>query len=231
MDEQARGPGRDAQSRLPTTGSIGSETEAPASKGHARTSSDDMAVADTAPQNTASSSEWTGDAPGGLLSDTTCEAILAEAQKYPKRRTALLPSLKLAQADLGHLPAAAAAEVADLVGVSHAASWELATFYSMLHLEPKGRFIVDVCVQLPCALRGGERLLRDLVEGLGVAPGQTTADGVVTLVRTPECLGGCHRAPMAKVNEEYRENLTPEATQQLIAELKQARPAAQGDAA
>jgi NADH:ubiquinone oxidoreductase subunit E len=80
---------------------------------------------------------------------------------------------------------------------------------------------VEVCVQLPCALRGAERLLQELSAGLGVAPGQITPDGEVKLVRTPECFGSCHRAPMARVNEEYRENLTPDATQALVAELKQ----------
>ena len=171
-----------------------------------------------------------GGTEGGPLSSATQEAIRAAVRRYPKTRTALLPSLKLAQAELTFLPPAAVAPVADLVGVSHAAAWELATFYSMLHLEPEGKVIVDVCVQLPCALRGGERLLQELAQGLGILAGHTTTDGQVTLRRTPECLGACHRAPMARVNDEYRENLTPESAQQLVAELNRGR-GSQEDAA
>jgi NADH-quinone oxidoreductase subunit E len=172
-------------------------------------------------------------APGKrVLSAETARRIASEVTRYPRRRTALLPSLKLAQEQLGYLPPEAVAEVAELVGVSHASAWELATFYSMLHLEPEGRVIVDVCVQLPCALRGAERLLRDLAAGLGVEPGQVTPDGMVKLVRTPECFGACHRAPMARVNDAYRDTLTPAATQALIAELNTTRvPAREGSVA
>lgn len=156
----------------------------------------------------------------GVLSAETRGKIVAEVRRFPQRRTALLPALKHAQAQVGWLPPAAIAEVAELVGVSHAAANELASFYSMLHLEPGGRVKVEVCVQLPCALAGGERLLADLADGLGIAPGEVTADGEVELIRTAECFGACHRAPMCRLNDEYREHLTPEATAQLIQELR-----------
>jgi NADH-quinone oxidoreductase subunit E len=127
----------------------------------------------------------------------------------------------LAQDEVGYLPPAVVAEVADLVGVSHAAAVELTTFYSMLRTEPAGRLRVEVCVQLPCAVAGGERLLQQLGESLELAPGETTADGAVTLIRTAECLGACHRAPMARVNAEYVESLrTPEAVATLVARLR-----------
>ena len=163
-----------------------------------------------------------GQQPRHPLSAATQEKILAEVARYPGRRTALLPALKLAQEEAGFLSPPVVAQVADLVGVSHASAWELATFYSMLRLQPEGRVRVEVCVQLPCALRGAQRLLRQLAEGLGISPGETTPDGGVTLIRTPECFGACHRAPMARVNDAYRENLTPDATEALLAELRQA---------
>jgi NADH-quinone oxidoreductase E subunit len=154
------------------------------------------------------------------LSPETQARIKAQVAAYPKPRTALLPALKLAQEEVGYLPPPVVAEVADLVGVSHAAAQELTTFYSMLRTEPGGRLHVDVCVQLPCALAGGERLLKQLAEGLSIAPGETTPDGRVTLTRTPECLGACHRAPMCRVNEAYWEHLgTPEAVGRLLAAL------------
>lgn len=155
-----------------------------------------------------------------MLSENTRAKILEECGRYPTRRTALLPALKLAQHELGYLSPEALAEVADLVGVSHASANELVTFYSMLHTRPVGDAVVEVCVQLPCAVAGGERLLRRLSDALGIAPGETTADGRVTLVRTHECFGACHRAPMCRVNERYFEHLDEAAIAALVDQLK-----------
>jgi len=149
------------------------------------------------------------------LSDGTRAAIEALAVLYPERRTALLPALKLAQADVGYLPPEVIAETADLVGVPHSAALELAVFYTMLHIEPGPATRVVVCAQLPCALRGAEGLLRDLHTGLATR----IAEGSLEVERTSECFGACHRAPMARVGETYRENLDATARQQLIAEL------------
>ena len=158
-----------------------------------------------------------------MLDPGTRERILVEVGRYPQPRTALLPALKLAQVEIGWLPPEAIAEVADLVGVSHAAANELATFYSMLKLDPGGRVRVEVCVQLPCARAGAERLLAALAGGLGIEPGQGTPDGAVELLRTSECFGSCHRAPMCRLNDEYREYVDPEATRRLIEELNAGR--------
>src|SRR5215208_4481424 len=155
-----------------------------------------------------------------ILSETTESNIRAEVSRYqPHHRTALLPSLKHAQAELGWLPPQAIARVADLVGVSHAAAAELARFYSMLHTEDHARVYVDVCVQLPCAVAGAERLLRWLSEDLDVPPGETTAEGI-RLERTSECFGSCHRAPMCRVNDDYHENLDREAARELVRILR-----------
>jgi NADH-quinone oxidoreductase subunit E len=158
-----------------------------------------------------------------LLSQETQSTILAEVRKYPQRRTALLPALKIAQDAVGWLPREAIADVADLVGVSRASANEIATFYSMLNTRHRVDMKVEVCVQLPCALRGADRLLQELADGLGIAPGETTPDGKLELHRTHECFGSCNRAPMCRLNDEYREDLTPEATRALIAELTSAR--------
>ena len=158
-----------------------------------------------------------------MLSQETHDKILAETRKYPQRRTALLPSLKLAQREVGWLPPEVIGEVAKLVGVSSAAANELATFYSMLRLDHPVDVRVEVCVQLPCALRGADRLLDQLSAGLGIASGDISPDGKIELHRTHECFGSCNRAPMCRLNDEYRENLTPEATEALIEELKSLR--------
>jgi NADH:ubiquinone oxidoreductase subunit E len=154
------------------------------------------------------------------LSESTRAEIRKLAETFPERRTALLPALKRAQAEIGYLPPPVIAETADLVGVPHAAALELVSCYTMLRTEPEGATRVVVCAQLPCALRGAERLLRDLSAGLGIQPGETTADGAVTLERTSECFGACHRAPMARVNDAYVEHLDPGATQRLLAQLR-----------
>jgi len=134
---------------------------------------------------------------------------------YPERRTALLPALKLAQADVGYLPPAAIAEAADLVGVPHSAALELARFYTMLHTEPGPARRLVVCAQLPCALRGAEGLIRDLRTGLG----PRIEAGAIEVERTSECFGACHKAPMARLDDDYRESLDGEARQRLIDEL------------
>ena len=150
------------------------------------------------------------------LSDPTRTAIGKLVSTYPERRTALLPALKLAQAEVGYLPPDTVAETANLVGVPHAAAFELVTFYTMLREKPPPAQDVVVCAQLPCALRGAEALIGDLREGLKAQ----IADGSVEIERTSECFGACHRAPMARVNGRYCENLSGENRARLIAELQ-----------
>ncbi|HEV7661893.1 MAG TPA: NAD(P)H-dependent oxidoreductase subunit E [Chloroflexota bacterium] len=149
------------------------------------------------------------------LSEQTRAAIDQLVARYPERRTALLPALKLAQADAGWLPPEAIAEAADLVGVPHSAALELAAFYTMLRTEPGPPTRVVVCAQLPCALRGAEGLIRELTHGLAAQ----IAAGSVEVERTAECFGACHRAPMARLNDAYRENLDADGRQRLIAEI------------
>jgi NADH-quinone oxidoreductase subunit E len=150
-----------------------------------------------------------------LLSNETRARIQNLATLYPERRTALLPALKLAQAEVGYLPPQAIAEAADLVGVPHSAALELVSFYTMLFAErgPARRLVV--CAQLPCALRGAEGLVRDLQTGLS----RQIEAGSVEVERTSECFGACHKAPMARLDDEYRESLDDEGRQRLINEL------------
>ena len=148
------------------------------------------------------------------LSAGTRAEIERLVARFPERRSALLPALKLAQRDAGWLPPEAIAEAADLVGVPHAAAAELSRFYTMLHTEPGPAVRVVVCAQLPCALRGAEGLIRDLRANL---EGQD-----VEVERTSECFGACHRAPMARVGDVYHENLDADARQALIQELRRA---------
>jgi NADH-quinone oxidoreductase subunit E len=151
----------------------------------------------------------------GLLSEHTRAEIRRLAAMYPERRTALLPALKLAQADVGYLPPEAIAEAADVVGVPHSAALELAQFYTMLHTQPGPARRLIVCAQLPCALRGAEGLIRDLRAGLRA---QIEA-GSIEVERVSECFGACHKAPMARLGDDYRESLDDAARRRLIDEL------------
>jgi NADH-quinone oxidoreductase subunit E len=153
------------------------------------------------------------------LSPRTRKGIAELRARFPRGRTSLLPALKLAQAEVGYLPPEVTAEVADLVGVPASAAAELVTFYTMLRDEPGGEYHVTVCVQLPCAVRGANQLLRNLSDAFGIQPGETTADGAVSLERTSECFGACHRAPMARVNDEYWESLDEQGTERLVRKL------------
>lgn len=146
------------------------------------------------------------------LSEATRSRIERLVEIYPERRTALLPALKLAQADAGYLPREHIAEAADLVGVPHSAALELAAFYTMLHTEPGPATRVVVCAQLPCALRGAEGLIRDLRAAVDSA--------AVEIERTSECFGACHRAPMARVGDEYHEGLIGDTRQRFIDGLR-----------
>jgi len=164
-----------------------------------------------------------------MLSDALKEQIRREVARYPQRKTALLPALKLAQREHGWLPPEVQKEVADAVGVPPSAATELATYYSMLHTEEPARVRVEVCIQLPCALRGAEQTVTTLCERFGAEQhghhGGTTKDKAIEVHGTVECFGACHRAPMARLagpkgGDLYREHLDEAALVQLVAEVK-----------
>jgi len=138
------------------------------------------------------------------------EAILA---RYPadQRRSAVMPLLYLAQHEYGYLQAAAIDEVAEILGISGTQVGSLVGFYSLYHDHPAGRVRMQICTDLPCALRGAESFSREVCQNLGIHLGETTADGAVT-VEEVMCLAGCDKAPMFQVQDEngihYRENQT-----------------------
>jgi NADH-quinone oxidoreductase subunit E len=130
------------------------------------------------------------------------DAVLAD---YPDRRSAILPALRIAQDEHGGwLPPEALREVAEALELAPAQVEAVASFYDMLHLEPVGRHLVEVCTNLSCALVGAQQVVEAFERELGVRPGETSEDGSVTL-RTIECAGGCGRAPVVVIDGRYRE--------------------------
>lgn len=139
---------------------------------------------------------------------------------YPQQRAALIPVLHLAQREFGHISEEVEQYVAKLLGLPVVEVHSVVTFYTLLRTKPVGRYHLQVCRNLSCALRGGHRLINDLCSKLGIAVGETTPDGRFTL-STVECLGGCDLAPMMQINDDYWGHLTRELIDAILVELVQ----------
>lgn len=149
--------------------------------------------------------------------------------KYPEGRqaSAVIPLLWKAQEQHdGWLPRAAIEEVARKLGMAPMRVLEVATFYTMFSLQPVGQHFVQLCGTTPCALRGAEALKKVCEEVIG--PQSTvTADGKLSWLEV-ECLGACCNAPMAQINFDYYEDLTPENFRKLLGDLREGRPTKPG---
>ena len=155
-----------------------------------------------------------------ILSEKTQKRILAEKNKYPQLKTAILPSLYAVYEEFGYLSNETMKEVGELLEVPYLEIVEVASFYTMFPKKPMGRYYLQVCTNLSCALLGGENLVKYLEEKLKVKTGEVTTDGVFS-IGTVECLGSCGTAPMLQVNNlHFHENLTKEKVDELLAELR-----------
>lgn len=142
--------------------------------------------------------------------------------RYPegKQKSALLSVLHLAQDSFGGwLPTEAMDYVASLLEIEPIEVYEVATFYSMYNLKPVGKFVFEVCQTGPCMISGSENIITYIQKQLDIKPGETTKDGMFTL-KLVECLGACGYAPMMQVGKIYREHLTKEKVDAIIAEYR-----------
>jgi len=152
------------------------------------------------------------------------ETALAEIKKkYPAEKSAVVPALYIAQEELGCLNEEALAWVAERTGVQPAHVRELASFYSMFYSRRLGRYNIQVCRTLPCALRGAEKIVEYLRDRFGLKPGQVSADGMWSYEEV-ECLGSCGTAPVCRINDHYFENLTPQKLALIIERLTVEKP-------
>jgi NADH-quinone oxidoreductase subunit E len=147
------------------------------------------------------------------------DEIQKAAQRYPQRRSAIMPALRLAQERYGWLSPEALREVADALDLTPAYCKAVASFYDMYHLEPVGRHLVEVCTNISCALVGAQQVLESFEEELGIHAGETTEDGEVTL-RTIECAGGCGWGTVVAVDNRYREPVRPEDVPAIVEEVR-----------
>jgi NADH-quinone oxidoreductase subunit E len=160
-----------------------------------------------------------------LLADKYRPEIDAILAKYPPehKRSAAMPLLYLAQKEYGQVTPGALQEVADLVGIERTQVGSLVGFYTLYHDRPEGRLRLQICTDLPCALRGAETFAEQVCENLGVRLGETTPDGMIT-VEAVMCLAGCDRAPMFQVQDadgiHYHENQTVESGMAVIEALR-----------
>jgi NADH-quinone oxidoreductase E subunit len=148
--------------------------------------------------------------------------------KYPpdRKRSAVLAALYLVQDQQGYLTANGMRHVAPILDMTPAEVEDVATYYVMFYKEKVGKYVLQVCRTLSCALMGAERVTEALSEKLGIGIGETDASGMFTLLEF-ECLGACDRAPVVMVNNEHwHECVTPESCSKLVDDLK-----ARGDAA
>ena len=160
------------------------------------------------------------------LIDRRKEDIEHHLAKYPDRRSAVMPLLYIAQEEYGHITDEAMHEIAGLVGVDVTHVKGLVGFYTMYYDEPKGHYLLYICTDLPCALRGAEEFSERVCQHLGVQPGETTEDGMFT-VENVMCIGACDRAPVMQVNFHFHENLDVEQAKKLIESLRREHEATQ----
>jgi NADH-quinone oxidoreductase subunit E len=151
---------------------------------------------------------------------TFADDVQALRARYPDERSAVLPALRLAQERHGGwLPEEAFREVADALDLTPAYCLSIASFYDMLHTEPVGRHVVEVCTNVSCALSGAQGVVDAFERELGVHVGGTTEDGGVSL-RTVECLGGCGWATVVAVDNRHRLHVRADDVPAIVQELR-----------
>jgi len=143
----------------------------------------------------------------------------ALAEKYPLRRSALVPMLLYAQDEIGYLSDAVIAEVAHRIGITELDVRNVATYYSMLRFKPAGKYNVQVCTNISCMLRGAYDVYEKFQEELGIGHKGVTSDGIFSLEEV-ECIGACCWAPAIQVNYDFHDDLTPESVPGILAQYR-----------
>src|SRR5207253_1653009 len=138
--------------------------------------------------------------------------------KYPSKRSAILPLMFIVQRERGYLDPPGVWYLAKRLKLRITDIWEVATFYSMIHIKPIGKYHIQVCKTLSCKLLGSDKITQHCAEKIGIEVGETTSDGRFSLSEV-ECLGSCGTAPMFQINFDYHENLTTEKIDQILDSL------------
>ncbi len=156
---------------------------------------------------------------GNTLAEKYADRIEAHLGKYPDKRSAVMPLLYIAQEEYGWVSPEGINEVAELCDMDPTQVRSIAGFYTMYSEKEKGKYWLQVCTDLPCALRGADQFHKELKEHLGVDEGGTTEDGMFT-VEHVMCLAACDKAPMLQCNFHYYENLDMDKMKELLDQLR-----------
>ncbi len=156
------------------------------------------------------------------LNEAALQKIQGIKQLYPSPKSAILPALHVVQEQFGFIPAPPMAELGEILGMLPGEVEQVVTFYRMYNQRPVGKYYVKVCDSISCFIRGSDDLLALGERKLGVAIGQTTPDGQITLGKI-ECLAACGSAPVVHVNDEFLYNVTPEQFEAMLDELRTAQ--------
>jgi NADH-quinone oxidoreductase subunit E len=150
------------------------------------------------------------------------EKAKALMAKYPPGRqaSAVIAMLDLAQRQQGWLPRVAMDEVARVLDMAPIRVYEIATFYTMFQLKPRGKYLLQVCTTTPCWLRGSEGVMN--------ACREAAKDSETFTVQEVECLGGCVNAPVVQINDDFYEDLDEASTAKVLAALKRGEPTKPG---
>lgn len=154
-----------------------------------------------------------------ILSEASQKAIREKVAQYPQKKSAILPALTIAYKQVGHLDENIYREIAQITRLPYVEIAEAATFYTMFPKQPRGRYLIQVCHNISCALLGADAMITYLEQKLGIKKGETTPDNMFTLV-SMECLGSCATAPMMQINFDYYENLTPAKVDAILDDLR-----------
>jgi NADH-quinone oxidoreductase subunit E len=160
-----------------------------------------------------------------MLAEKYAQEIDTILAKYPpdQKRSAVMPLLYLAQREEGYVSKQDMLEIAELLEITSTEVGSIVGFYTLYYEKPGGKYRLQVCTDLPCALRGADQYLENLCENLGILVGETTPDGLVTLERVM-CLAACDRAPMFQIHSPegltYHEDQTVESTHKIVEELR-----------
>ncbi|MEQ1564543.1 MAG: NADH-quinone oxidoreductase subunit NuoF [Myxococcota bacterium] len=146
----------------------------------------------------------------------------ALCSRYPKREAALLPALRLLEREFGCVDDPGMRHVADLIGVSPAKVFGVFTFYTHYRRATDGKYVMQVCSTLSCALNGSEAVFDELAKELGIGKDGTTPDGMFTLKKV-ECLANCDQAPCLQVNEDFVDKVKPDQVRKLLDDIRSAK--------
>ena len=164
--------------------------------------------------------------PTSVFSPQLAARFDALVQKYPAKRSALIPMLLYAQDEVGYLSDALVAEVAQRIGITELEVRNVATYYSMLRFKPVGKYNIQVCTNISCMLRGAYEVYERFREELGVGPNGVTADGLFSLEEV-ECIGACCWAPAIQINYDFHDELKADSVPEILSQYR--RPAQNKD--